>query len=58
MTSTRVGTTNYFIRVFADHGSDSYRRNQVQTWRELPPTAVALVGGAVKARQARYSANT
>src|SRR5277367_811025 len=54
----RVGRSNNSIQVFADHRSDSYRRNQVQTWRELPLTAVAVASTATAARRARYAANT
>src|ERR1017187_9109581 len=46
----RVGRSNSSIQVFADHRSQSYRRNQVQTWTELLPMVVVAVGSVVVAR--------
>ncbi|MGA9493507.1 MAG: hypothetical protein WBV80_25120, partial [Mycobacterium sp.] len=43
MTSTGFGRSNSSIRVFADHRSQTYRRNQVQTSEELS-SAGAWVG--------------
>jgi hypothetical protein len=54
----RVGRSNDSIQAFADHRSQSYRRNQVQTWSELLPMVGAAAADAVAARRARYSANT
>src|SRR5271167_534975 len=54
----RVGRTINSFEVFADHRSESYRRIQVQTWRQLLPTAFALVDDTVTARHARFSANS
>jgi hypothetical protein len=44
----QAGRTDDCVRLFADHRSDSYRHNQVQTCRELMGTVAAVVGNATK----------
>ncbi|MDA3656880.1 hypothetical protein [Mycobacterium xenopi] len=48
MTSSGFDERNDSIHVFADHRSDSYAHNQVQTRAELIPTPAAAIGGAAK----------
>jgi hypothetical protein len=36
------------MHVFADHRSESYGHNQVQTRAELPPTAATVIDSATK----------
>jgi hypothetical protein len=46
------------VRVFADHRSESYRHNQVQTYRELAQGGAVVISDATKASRARCGTNT